>query len=296
MTVISHAGTSKDKATLWLCKCDCGNEKIVRGKHLKNGFIQSCGCLRNELARERLTSHKKTGSKIYEKWTGMIQRCTNPKGDHYHRYGGRGIKVHPAWMDFETFYRDVGDFPKGMTLDRINNNGNYEPGNVRWATQKQQNNNKENNIKTLFRENICTVAEIAVILCQSPSVVSERLRNGRDIEKPIKKTAPQNKDLCEKSRLFSKKLCAKYGTVRMRIRRGIDLEKPFRKPPTKSVLFRGELMTAHEIAKKLGVKYGAVARRIFDGVDLEKPFRKSPASYVRQVKESTGFGSIQPAE
>lgn len=129
-----------------LCRCDCGNEKLVDAISLRSGRSQSCGCLRAERMTIRFRKHGHCGNNAptteYHIWSAMIQRCTNPRNTDFHNYGGRGISVCQEWRDsFELFLNDVGRRPRNLTLDRIDNNGNYEPGNVRWATKSQQTRN-----------------------------------------------------------------------------------------------------------------------------------------------------------
>lgn len=141
-------------AFVW-CQCDCGRRKEVEFSKLKNGETTSCGCFRYKVA---LTNFKKGGqpkhglynSPEYNSWENMKTRCTNPNNNRFDYYGGRGITVCPEWMEsFEAFYAHIGPRPepKGLySIDRINNDGNYEPGNVRWATKTQQANNKSRNV------------------------------------------------------------------------------------------------------------------------------------------------------
>lgn len=151
LTVLSRAGVSDDRKITWLCRCECGNEVVRVGTSIKKGNVRSCGCLRNETtsARAKLaTKHGmcRSGARSPEwcAWQSMVSRCENPNIKAYPRYGGRGIVVHGPWHDFETFLAYVGHRPSDVhSLDRYPNpDGNYEPGNVRWATVEEQNRNK----------------------------------------------------------------------------------------------------------------------------------------------------------
>lgn len=123
----------------WLCKCDCGREKSVSGDSLRRAFVQSCGCLQLETA----TSHGMHGTTEYRCWSAMLSRCNNARHRGFKDYGGRGIKVCERWRKFENFLADMGNRPSPtMSIDRINNDGDYEPGNCRWATSKQQIHNR----------------------------------------------------------------------------------------------------------------------------------------------------------
>jgi hypothetical protein len=129
-------------AVSWLCRCDCGTEKMVRGISLRFGATQSCGCLKRELDYVRTRTHGYTAgirpAKIYYVWSAMIGRCTNPNNRDWELYGGRGIAICKRWRKFENFLADMGDQPPGLTIDRKNNDGNYTPSNCRWATQSEQ--------------------------------------------------------------------------------------------------------------------------------------------------------------
>lgn len=161
LTAVEQAGLDKKQRALWLCRCECGNELIVSGYNLRNGHTQSCGCLQKELARKLNTTHGMSLSPEYGVWSGMLKRCENPKAPSYKRYGGRGIAVCAEWHSFENFYRDMGPRPKGHSIDRIDTNKGYEPGNCRWATATEQQNNRRNNIKLQLLDTDGTLAGIS---------------------------------------------------------------------------------------------------------------------------------------
>lgn len=138
LLVVEYAGVNNRKKHLWKCICDCGSEKITLGNYL--GIrTNSCGCLKEgNNPSMKFSTHGMRNSSEYKAWSEMRQRCGNPNNDKYKLYGNRGIRVCPEWENFETFYADMGPKPKGHSLDRINNNGDYEKSNCRWATQTQQ--------------------------------------------------------------------------------------------------------------------------------------------------------------
>lgn len=128
--------------SLWKCTCDCGNTRSVVAYSLRHGRSVNCGCMRREQVRARATTHGHTASPTYTAWANMIQRCKNARNKRFKDYGGRGIKVCDRWHGFTVFLADMGEKPPGLTLDRIDNDGNYEPGNCRWATAAEQRANK----------------------------------------------------------------------------------------------------------------------------------------------------------
>lgn len=138
-------GRGADRNSRYLCKCSCGRTKVVRGTHLRLHRVLSCGCLLREMLTRRnrtsLRTHGMYGTPTYKSWVAMLSRCRN---SDKRGYGGRGIMVYRPWRDsFERFLRDVGPRPSlKHSLDRINNNSHYEPGNVRWATARQQATNR----------------------------------------------------------------------------------------------------------------------------------------------------------
>lgn len=142
LKVLEFYGRNKHKKKLYKCYCTrCGNEKIMIGTEVKNGYSKSCGCL-NKVSHSK--KHGMTGTLIYNKWKGMKQRCYNSNYDFYSAYGGRGIKVCDEWKDdFMQFYKDMGDVPfEGAELDRINNDDDYKPSNCRWVSHEENSNNR----------------------------------------------------------------------------------------------------------------------------------------------------------
>jgi hypothetical protein len=147
LTVIERAANDPRGRARFLCRCECGETLIARATHLKDGATSSCGCLRRDLSkvatRERFTTHGLSTSVEYDAWRNMKDRCLNPNHPQWKDWGGRGITVCAEWRaSFQRFYADMGPRPDGLSLDRIDNDGNYEPGNCRWATRLEQRRNR----------------------------------------------------------------------------------------------------------------------------------------------------------
>ena len=182
----------KKGPTRWLCKCDCGKEIVVARNNLVTGDTQSCGCLQIDRTR----THGMSTSDEYRIWRHIRTRCGNKNNPVYHHYGGRGIIVCERWLEsFENFYRDMGKRPTvNHTIERINNNGNYEPGNCKWATMKEQcNNTRRNVIMEAFGEKK-TFAQWCELYNQKYCTVKNRMvRSGLSLEQALTKDATINR-------------------------------------------------------------------------------------------------------
>jgi len=148
LTVIGRSEKTSSSGALWVCICDCGGKTVTTSLKLRNGHTSSCGCLRINASQSLIIHGQANKSPTYRSWKEMRQRCLNPKSDKWKWYGGRGIKICDQWSSYMIFLADMGERPLGMTIDRIDNNGNYEPTNCMWATQLDQTRKQEKNVLT----------------------------------------------------------------------------------------------------------------------------------------------------
>lgn len=178
-TVISRAENTKQGQAQYLCRCDCGNEKVLKSIIIRRGISKSCGCYHREDCIKRSTRHgHATGgiSPTYHSWASMVARCTNNKIRNWLDYGGRGITVCERWMKFENFLADMGEKPAGRSLDRIDNNKGYSPENCRWATDIEQARNKRSNNLITYNGVTKTLQEWANDLGINSANLIHRLR------------------------------------------------------------------------------------------------------------------------
>ena len=181
--------TGEHSSTLfWNCICDCGNLHEVRGNSIKNGHTRSCGCM--EIANRLRGINRKHGmteTPEYKAFHGMWGRCTNPKNNRYHLYGARGVTVCDRWRSFELFISDVGLRPTSFhSIGRIDNDGNYEPGNVEWSTEVDQANNRRSNRIVEFNGARKTIAQWGSELHIKPHTLWCRIfRYGWDVSRAM---------------------------------------------------------------------------------------------------------------
>jgi hypothetical protein len=166
--------------------CDCGTSKEILVQAVKSGNTKSCGCLKQELkSKPKYVNHGMCGTPTYYSWTAMLSRCLYAGKQHYH---GKGIKICQRWRKFENFLADMGERPRGMTLDRIDPNGNYEPSNCRWATHKDQCSNRTNNAWLTLNGERHTVQQWADITNIPHATIHMRLKRGWSVKASL--TAP----------------------------------------------------------------------------------------------------------
>ena len=185
LTVIERNGALNGSVS-WRCRCDCGNELVVRSRALRGGATKSCGCLNQERRRERKTVHGMSDAPEGVAWRHMMQRCGKPKTQNFHRYGGRGISVCDLWHSFEHFYADMGPRPSpDHTLEREDNDRGYEPGNCVWATRDKQYSNRSTNHRLTHNGKTLTVTEWATKLGFQPMTIFSRLKSGWSVERAL---------------------------------------------------------------------------------------------------------------
>jgi hypothetical protein len=157
LTAVEYAGKQK-----WRCVCDCGNTTEVVTSSLRRGASTSCGCFRREHTIAKNTTHGMAKTPAYLRWKNIMQRCYNPNNPGYPDYGGRGVRVCDRWHDFAAYHADMGNPPAGMSLDRVDVNGDYEPDNCRWASAKIQARNKRNSIRVDGIELVYLAQELGI--------------------------------------------------------------------------------------------------------------------------------------
>lgn len=238
-TVLEEAGR-KHGAVMWKCQCDCGTIKDVSSGHLRNGRSVSCGCYN----REVITTHGKSHTKLHRTWTSMKLRCTNPNAQEADRYINRGIKVCDEWLNsYETFeeWALANGYRDGLSLDRIDNDGNYEPSNCRWATAKEQCRNRSTNyILTVDGKSHC-LSEWAEIVGIKASTIHTRKRRGWSDHDAV------------------------YGRERV-----INRETYRNRVTNRLLTYKGETHCAVEWAEILGMNVNTIRGRLCRGWSVER--------------------------
>ena len=187
LTAISIDHKGNGSRTYWKCKCDCGGTRIVSNDHLRNGDVTDCGCYRKHISHWQ--KHNMSNSRLYTIWSLMKQRCHNKKRVEYKDYGGRGIKVCDEWLNSTTFidWALNNGYSDELTLDRIDNNGNYCPSNCRWVDKKTQMRNRRNNHCVTYKGQTKTLTEWAEENGLTYAQLLKRLKLGWSFEETISK-------------------------------------------------------------------------------------------------------------
>lgn len=291
-TVICKAGKNKYNLQYWLCRCECGHEQAVIQHSLTRGLSAGCvHCARKRLSTCRIT-HGGSYTKLYSVWGNMVQRCTNPKSTWFHQYGGRGIVVCQAWRTFVNFRADMGDPPEGLSLDRIDTNGNYScgkcedcltngwPANCRWATDLVQLTNKRNIRRVEYDGKQWTLNSLARHVGISSGCLWSRLvAQGWDVTKAVTEPVLSHKTLIEYNgvKFTFPELETFSGiaseTLRERLFRGWSIKDAVEKPlgvRKRTLTFNGETHTLVQWAKKVGLSVTAVYDRYNRGMKPEQ--------------------------
>lgn len=252
LTVVSCAGRDKYKHILWECRCCCGKTCFVTGDNLKCGNTRSCGCLSRELSAERAKkqkTHGMTNSRLYGIYNNMKQRCCDKNNRSYKRYGGRGITVCDEWLSnnngFINFYNWAMEngYQDNLSIDRINNDGNYEPSNCRWVTMLEQANNRRDNRYITYNGETKNIAQWSEQLGVNHMTLRGRLARGWSVEKtlttkPSPKNTHQYNSITYNGKTYkltewAKRVNIDYNVLRLRLQRGWSIENTLTTPVRK---------------------------------------------------------------
>ena len=188
LTVLSRAENSKSGSVRWNCLCECGGKATVHGVSLRAGRTQSCGCYQKEQTGNANRTHGETDRRLYTEWAAMKARCYNPRNKRYDRYGGRGIAICDEWREsYETFrnWALANGYRDDLTIERNDTDGDYCPENCKWATQKEQQNNRSNNVKIDYHGETMSMKQWAERVGMEYSCLYARLNRGWTFERAI---------------------------------------------------------------------------------------------------------------
>jgi len=220
VVVVVRSGKSASGDLKWHCRCDCGSEFDVNGYYLRSGKVVSCKKCSAERVRLASVKHELSATREFAIWTGMQTRCYNKRAKAYPEYGGRGVVMCERWLaSFTNFLADMGKCPQGMSIDRIDVNGNYEPENCRWATTKEQNSNKRNNVWVEINGVKKTLSDWCVefnVLIGTASLRHKKGLRGMDLFKSTAKQITLN-GVTDSVFGWSKRTGIKATTISMRI-------------------------------------------------------------------------------
>ncbi len=190
LTVVSIAGKNKHGKSLWLCQCECGNEQTIFGTSLVSGNTKSCDCLKKESLVKTHTKHGMSGTRLYVIWKHMTQRCENPNVERYKSYGGRGISVCDEWRKAPSCFINwamSNGYKEGLSIDRIDVNGNYKPSNCRWVSMEKQTQNKTTSVFLTNNKETHCLSEWSRISGIPYETLRSRIKSGLSSEQVLSK-------------------------------------------------------------------------------------------------------------
>lgn len=272
LTVIERTENNHRGNVMWKCICECGNEKIVSRNCLNQGITKSCGCLLKEARHSNTRKHGKTKTRLYRIWAKMKERCNNPKTKSFVYYGGRGITICEEWLnDFQAFYdwSMANGYSDNLSIDRIDVNGNYEPGNCRWADTKTQANNKTTNRYITLNNKTQTLQQWSKETGINHSTIQVRIDEmGWTKEQAIKSQVRGKYTFNGKTQSleeWANELGIKRRTLLNRMSsRKMTLEEAFTEPLRNKVYtFNDKTLTLKEWADELNVKYATLKNRLY---------------------------------
>lgn len=193
--LIVERAENQGNRVMWRCICECGAEIVTRGENITSGRTQSCGCYNRERSSQRHTKHGESKTRLHLEWRKIKHRCHNENNDRWMDYGGRGIEICPEWRDSFEAFRDwalANGYRDDLTIDRIDVDGNYEPGNCRWITNQEQQHNRRNNHYITYNGETNTITEWARIYGLSENGLVHRIQRGWETERALT-TPMQNK-------------------------------------------------------------------------------------------------------
>lgn len=233
LTVIERTGTATDGQKTYLCKCDCGNEKVITSGNLRSGHTTSCGCASSKITSQRNRDnavHGGCGTRLYGIWIDMRSRCNYEKSINWHLYGGRGIKVCEEWQNDFSVFREwalENGYADGLQLDRIDNDGNYEPSNCKWSTRSEQGNNRRTCKYITIGNETKTISEWCDITGVDRMTAYSRIRRGWNAERAVTEKASPKRVLSEREvkniRKQYKPRDKKYGTKAIARKYGVSV-------------------------------------------------------------------------
>jgi hypothetical protein len=299
LVVIKRAISGHRGKSRWICKCDCGKEYEVYGQNLKRG-TDSCGCLTSKKRSIVKTKHGLSRSREYMTWSHMKSRCLNKNNDRYSSYGGRGINICNDWLSFENFYSDMGKRPKGMTIERKNNNKGYSFENCRWATDKEQKQNMRSNHYLEYKGRRLTISQWSEKIGISYEMLHSRINRGWDIERALSEKPNQKvEDLqvkltlnCETKKIneWVKITGISHIVLFTRWKRGWSdkriLTTPVKTKQTEysELEYNGKVKSLSEWCKDLGLKRRIIWKRLKRGWSVQDSFEVPELNNALKLK------------